>query len=517
MPHRVRYSLRASLLTLVSICIFPVTLICVGLIYAQYQLHREKLFQSSLLTACKVVADLDRELAAIESALKILATSQDLRDGDFAKFYTNASLALPSGIVYNYVLTDRSGAQILNTVLPYGSSLPKQGTPPEIAEVFLERRTRLTGLFSGPVTGRHAIAMGVPVIIDDEVRYSLNVGLAPSEVNSIISREQLSDGWLIAVLDQYGTIVGRSREADRFVGQKPVSEVFRITREAQRGTLTALTKEGSPAITAFCTSEIWNWQVVVGAPMADLDARLSPTVRNVTAATLVIVVTGTLLALALANRILTTIKDLNSAAARVASGEMTTPPIVQLKEAEAVGLAITKAGALLQEIKFLAQHDSLTGLANRRLFEELATHQMDLTRRHKSRFAIAAIDLDGFKRVNDEMGHAIGDEILRSVAYRLHNTIRSSDIAARIGGDEFIILLCDTSIDSAKDTAQRIVDALSAPYLDSNIAISGSVGLSFFPDHGETLDRIVQAADAALYKAKHQGKARVEIANLRLG
>ena len=136
MTIRKRYSLRTSLLMVVAACIVPAVVISASLIYKQYQMRQEQLDQTTLLLARKVVADLDRELASIESALKILATSQNLALGNFKSFYQQARDALAPGIVYNFILTDPNGAQILNTLRPYGTPLPKAGTPPELQAVF---------------------------------------------------------------------------------------------------------------------------------------------------------------------------------------------------------------------------------------------------------------------------------------------------------------------------------------------------------------------------------------------
>ena len=514
MPHRTRYSLRSSLLMVVVACALPAAVISAVLIYMQYQIHREQLDQATLLTACKVVADIDRELASIESGLKVLATSQDLVQGDLRRFHQNARLAVRTGIVHNYILTDASGAQLVNTLRPFGSPLPKTGTPPELTEVFTQSKTRLTGLFKGPVTGKYGLAMGVPVVADEQVRYSLNIGLAPDQINRVLARQNLLAGWLIAVLDQNGTIIGRSRDADRFIGQQPVPEVFAATRQHAQGKLTAQTKEGVPVVTAFCTSETWGWQVVIGAPVSELQNKLTSTITSVSIASILVIGLAVSLALGLASRILMTVRDLNRAAARLAEGKKVELPNTLLQEADAVGNAIVKAASLMEEVKFLAQHDALTGLANRRLFEELAAHQLDLTRRQQGQFAILAIDLDGFKQVNDQLGHQMGDHVLQEVAQRLAKTIRSSDIAARIGGDEFLVLLCDAASEPVMQTADRIVRVLAAPYHAVELPLSASVGMAFFPEHGEHLAELIRRADQALYQAKHSGKSRVEVAGV---
>lgn len=501
----------------VAACIVPALVIIAGLIYKQYQMGQEQLDQTTRLMARKVVADLDRELASIESALKILATSQNLMVGNFKSFHQQARDALAPSIVYNFILTDPNGTQVLNTLRPYGSALPKAGTPPELEAVFSTRKTVLTSLFVGPVTGQYILAMGVPVVVGDEVKYSLNIGLAPSRINEILAKQTFADGWLIAVLDQNGTIVGRSRDAARYIGQKPVPQLFDAIQHRREGKLKAVTKEGIPVNVSFSKSDIWQWTVAIGAPDTRLHDDISSTIAAVIVATALAIALGVTVALWLAARILSSVRGLNKAAAKLGDGTPIELPAILLKEADAVGEAIVKAANSIDEVKFLAQHDSLTGLANRRFFDQFAVQQLALAKRHNSHFAVIAIDLDGFKQVNDQQGHQVGDEVLKIAAERLTNAIRSSDVASRIGGDEFLILLCDAESALVVETALRIVDVLAKPYPGVHTIVSASAGLAIYPQHGDTLIKIISQADHALYRAKANGKNRAELASTEPG
>jgi diguanylate cyclase (GGDEF)-like protein len=134
--------------------------------------------------------------------------------------------------------------------------------------------------------------------------------------------------------------------------------------------------------------------------------------------------------------------------------------------------------------------------------------------RENARFAVMFVDLDQFKPINDTYGHAVGDALLRDVAERMVQCVRESDTVARIGGDEFVVLL--PTIDAPQDAklvAEKIRDALNQAFLvgDIRIAISSSLGIAIYPDHGKDADALSKAADLTLYRAKDLGRNRVEM------
>lgn len=161
----------------------------------------------------------------------------------------------------------------------------------------------------------------------------------------------------------------------------------------------------------------------------------------------------------------------------------------------------------------LAHHDPLTGLANRTAFHDRLHHALTLARRRPHQLAVLYIHLDGFKAVNDTLGHEKGDELLQVVARRIVHTVRDCDTVARLGGDEFVVLLEDCKL-RPEEPAERIIEALARPVSlgGDAVAISASVGVAVFPGHGREPDALLRAADAAMYRAKHAGKSRFSIA-----
>lgn len=167
-----------------------------------------------------------------------------------------------------------------------------------------------------------------------------------------------------------------------------------------------------------------------------------------------------------------------------------------------------------QENAFHARHDMLTGLSNRAGLARAFAARFGQSPTPKG-LALIYLDLDGFKAVNDTYGHPAGDALLQLVAERLRALVRSSDIAARIGGDEFVVLSEQTERLQLRRIGERLVKEISEPYeLDSGhrLHIGASVGIALAPEHGSEMSAVMAAADAALYQAKSRGKARCVIA-----
>ena len=168
-------------------------------------------------------------------------------------------------------------------------------------------------------------------------------------------------------------------------------------------------------------------------------------------------------------------------------------------------------------LESLALNDPLTGLANRRLLADRMSMALVHARRNKSATAVLYLDLDGFKQINDTLGHGAGDLLLKMVAERLMATVREEDTVARVGGDEFMISLWHVSgADYAASVASRAIEAVSRPFdIEGNsVSISISAGVSIYPDHGEDAETLMKSADLALYQAKAAGKNAYRISEL---
>jgi diguanylate cyclase (GGDEF)-like protein/PAS domain S-box-containing protein len=170
---------------------------------------------------------------------------------------------------------------------------------------------------------------------------------------------------------------------------------------------------------------------------------------------------------------------------------------------------VSLARATSHEMSYLAQHDFLTGLPNRMLFNDRLAQAISLAERHDKRLAVMFVDLDHFKKINDSLGHSVGDKLLQSVAGRLVASIRRTDTVSRIGGDEFVILLSQVEHgEDAAFSARKILRVLTTPHIIDNksLDINVCVGVSTYPSDGQTAEDLMVKADTAMYEAKEHGR-----------
>jgi diguanylate cyclase (GGDEF)-like protein len=168
---------------------------------------------------------------------------------------------------------------------------------------------------------------------------------------------------------------------------------------------------------------------------------------------------------------------------------------------------VTKVSKQNKTLKHMAMHDNLTGLANRNLLEDRLQIMIEDCRRHQRTFAYVVIDLNKFKEVNDTFGHDKGDELLCLFAARVMELVRAADTFARIGGDEFVLLLHDVNADTCITMCERLKKSILTPYNinDTEVNIGLSIGVSIFPEHGEDSTILMRHADQAMYTSKSVG------------
>jgi len=175
---------------------------------------------------------------------------------------------------------------------------------------------------------------------------------------------------------------------------------------------------------------------------------------------------------------------------------------------------ITERKRLEQKLVDMATHDPLTGLPNRLLLNDRLAVGLTQAQRNDTRLAVMMLDLDRFKDVNDTFGHSVGDELLRAAGERLTGLVRKSDTVARMGGDEFVVLLPQIAkIEDATRVAQKILEAFRKPFVlgGHQVHTTTSIGIAIYPEDGEDVETLFKNADTAMYWVKEQGRDNYEL------
>ncbi len=178
--------------------------------------------------------------------------------------------------------------------------------------------------------------------------------------------------------------------------------------------------------------------------------------------------------------------------------------------------ALRLAAKMTEELRHMAQHDPLTKLPNRALFSDRLQQELAHAKRQNGRFALIFLDLDHFKPINDNCGHAVGDQLLQQMAQRLRAAVRASDTVGRIGGDEFVVLMAELGdTDDALNLAEKIGSAARQPFSinGTQLRISCSLGIAIYPADGNDEITLTKRADEAMYRAKDKGRDGIELAD----
>jgi diguanylate cyclase (GGDEF)-like protein len=506
-------TIRSRLLLLVMACILPTVPMIAGLIVYNYYQGRDALTQAATGTARAMISAVDRELAGMQAAMLVLSMSPSLAYDDLASFYEQAQQVLKTQNASSIFLIDATLEQRVNTLRLFGSK-----PPPRVASglgaVFSSRRPITTDVFMGPISKVPLIVVGVPVFRGDTVVYALGAAILPERLSALLAHQRLSPDWISVIFDSTGSVVARTRQQERFVGTKGAPAVVARIAEVGEGSLEATSLEGIPVLTVFSKSAVSNWSVAIGIPLGSLTGELWAALGWIAGGSAVLLLSSLGIAWLVGLKIAQPIRQLAAPALALGSAKAVIVPFLNLKEADDVGQALTRASQMLMAAQHRANHDVLTGLANRALFAEILSHQLAICNRTKTNLAILYVDLNGFKPVNDAHGHGTGDALLCMVATRLKSAIRESDLAARVGGDEFALILIDTGLAAAQAVAGKLRDSLSASYCIGSLVlkISASIGIAVFPESGRTSEALSQHADAEMYRAKARARGNRNLA-----
>lgn len=497
-------------------CILPVSIIAGAVVWHDYQRERNQLIENTVMTSRAMASRVDQVFAGVETSLSVLETSPTLLDPDHANFYSQAHAILHKQLGRNIVLADANGKQLVNTLLPYGAPLPKYANQAQVTKLRATHAPVVSDLFLGATDKKMIVSVAIPVIRDGQHIYNISSGLLPSLFLNLLAQQNLPSEWVAAIVDSSGTIVARTRDNDKFMGVKASPDFLNTLLSRSEGSLIGKTVDGIAVTAGFSQSQTTGWAAVIAIPVDVLTRDLRRQLIELAFGTVLALLLGLSLAWFIGGRIIRANRGLIAPSLALGEGKPIFIPRFGIREADEVGEALAKASTMLLATQHKANHDNLTSLPNRGLFYEVVARQIRITARNKSTLSLLFVDLDGFKAINDQFGHAAGDEILRQVATRLKQLLRASDTSSRLGGDEFAIALPDTNADGAVLTAQKIVDGLSLPYTVNarELRISASIGISVSSQHNLSVEALVRAADDAMYEAKANGKARVSLSLL---
>ena len=506
-------SIRSQLALLVMACIIPASLMAVMLISYDYRREREQLVEHSLMTARALASVVDKEFSIVESTLLTLATSPTLASNNISAFYLQAKDVLRSQGDINIILSDATGKQYINTLYPLGERTFEKNNTQKIMYVSEKDKTFISNLFVGRLSKRKMVDVAVPVLRENRIIYNLDASIFSERFTELLIRQKLPPDWIAIILDKSGTIVARTHQAQRFVGEKAAPNLINRIGIKEEDTFETLTAKGIPVFTVFSRASNSKWTVAIGIPKKILDAELMNKFSWLIGAGVILLGSSLFFAWLIGGKIAWSVRGLMAPALALGEGNAVKIQSFNLREADEVGVALVRASEMLSHAQHRANHDALTGLPNRELFKEFLNQRLALCQRNNSFLSVLFLDLDGFKKINDGHGHGVGDKLLQDVAERLKIDIRKSDVAARLGGDEFAIVLGDTPVNEAAHVAAKLIASISAPYQIENLTveISASIGVAGFPASGTTSKALLHRADDAMYTAKAMGKGRVVV------
>lgn len=626
-------SVRAILILLVLACLLPGIIGSSAVLYIFYQNERAQLEGETIGMARALAQAVDAELMKAQAAAQALATSGYLVSKDFTSFYAQATdLLKQTQIGNNFVVSDISGQQLVNTILPFPGPLPRHGNPAQLGRVFATGQPVISDIYVGGALHRPVMSIDVPVLHSGKTVYDLSVGFFPERLAQIPRAVHLPPAWVVSIFDTQGVIAARTHAMASFVGKKGAPALLQRMAEVAECIVETNTLEGIPVSAVFSRSPTTNWTVAIGIPTQQFTAELQQHFLLLLVAVVILLAVGVVLASLLAGRIASSIRALIAPAMALGSGVAVTVPHVRLREAEEVGAAIKKASSLLalrtlvanvyhnisdgivatdpdgtivsvnpaycaitgyaaeelvganpriiksnhheadfyrriwdavsqsgrwhgeiwnrrkngdlflaretitairdasgriehyvgvinditeakqaaESIRHRADYDPMTLLANRWLFMDRLGQDIVRSHRNKLVMAVLFIDLDRFKEINDEFGHDVGDDLLKTAAVRLKSCVRESDTVARLGGDEFTAILNDLhGREDAARVAQKMLDEMCRPFLIGRheLHISASIGVALYPVDGDDAAALLKAADEAMYQTKRGGRS----------
>jgi diguanylate cyclase (GGDEF)-like protein/PAS domain S-box-containing protein len=373
-------TIRAKLALVVLACVVT-TLIGFGLLIGHsYERERLQVQQDALLTARAMVHAVDRDLNSSKIAALSLATSPNIADNRLAAFHTQAKNLLSDEFSgFNFVLSDRSGQQLVNTLIPYGTPLPRHGNLAQLRKVFETGKPVISDVYLGGVLHRPVISIDVPVWRDGKVAYALSAGILPERLGKILTEQRTPPERVVAIFDTKGAIVARTHEPEKYVGQKGALPLLDQLRRTNEGVLEIVTLEGIPVYSIFSKSPISGWSVAIGVPRSTVTAELLHSLAWVSWVVIALLLSGFGLAWYFGGSISRSVRALASSGAALPPLEKVTFIPMSFKEAEEVAIALSRHRDRLEHLVEQRTHElekSKAYLADRERFIRAVTDNL---------------------------------------------------------------------------------------------------------------------------------------------
>ena len=360
----------------------------------------------------------------------------------------------------------------------------------------------------GAIRRAHAAAPRVPLVV--------LTGLDDESLAAQAIQEGAQDYLIKSQLDTYGTTRGLLRALRYAIERKIMEDALFVEKERAQATLKCIGDAvactdilGNLTFLNLVAEKMtgWPWQEAAGRPMTEIFRILDTTNRQIISNPMALAIRRDQIGHLPENSIL-----IRRDGFEIPIEDSVSP--IHDRDGRATGAVIvfrdvSRARAMALQITHAAEHDFLTGLPNRMLLNDRIGQAIAFARRHTKKVAVLFLDLDGFKHINDSLGHPTGDRLLQSIAARLTDCVRGSDTVSRQGGDEFVVLLAE--VERAEDAAiasRRMLQALSAAHsIDQHdLHVTTSIGVTVYPDDGADAETLLKNADTAMYQAKEGGR-----------
>jgi PAS domain S-box-containing protein len=350
-PKRAVLGVRASLAVLVLGCVLPMAAIAAFLLVDYYARERGQLIASSADRARGIMAAVDLEFDRTQAALQALSTSRQLENGDLQNFHPRAISTLPFIGADSIVVVDRTGALLMSTRRPFGSTLPRIPRTPLLERIVATGQPGVSDLFMGPIAGQLIYTIGVPITASGLVTMTLNATATPDHLNAMLAKQQFDPGWRAAIIDGNGLIVARTHEAKKYTGEKTTEALRRALASGGEGHFKNRTLDGIDVLTFYCRSPHSRWSVAMGIPLDQLTAGLRRSIAWLIGATVAALALGLGLAWLIGGTIAGSVRALITPALGVGAGTFVRIPPLPIKECNELGLALADAASRLGQAR----------------------------------------------------------------------------------------------------------------------------------------------------------------------